>query len=78
MCENCNCGKELQTMTISIEGMSCGHCKKAVEAALKTLDGVCEAEVNLDANSALVAYEKGKVTEEKIKDAVVSAGYEVK
>lgn len=78
MCENCNCGKDLQTMTINIEGMSCGHCKKAVEDALKTLDGVCEVEVNLDTNTALISYEKGKVAEVKIKDAVASAGYEVK
>lgn len=78
MCENCSCGKDLQTLTISIEGMSCGHCKKAVEDALKTLDGVCDVEVNLDANTALVYYEKAKVTENIIKDAVISAGYVVK
>jgi len=68
----------MQNMTINIEGMSCGHCKKAVEDALKTLDGVSTAEVNLDTNSALIFYEEDKVDEEKIKDIVINAGYEVK
>ena len=68
----------MQTMTINIEGMSCDHCKKAVEAALQTLDGVCKAEVNLNTNSALISYEENKVAEEKIKDAVINAGYEIK
>ncbi len=78
MCENCNCGSKKQTIVIGIEGMSCNHCKKAVEDALKTLDGVCEAEVNLEANNATVTFENDKTTEAKIKDAIISAGYEVK
>lgn len=78
MCENCNCGKDLQSITISIAGMTCAHCKRAVEDALRTLDGVCEAEVNLEANNATVSFEKDKITEEIIKETVTQAGYEVK
>jgi copper chaperone len=67
-----------KTLTIAIEGMSCNHCKKAVEDALKTLDGVYEANVNLEANNATVTFEDNKVTEKHLKEAIINAGYEVK
>ncbi|MGT2653288.1 cation transporter [Staphylococcus aureus] len=35
---------------LNVEGMSCGHCKSAVESALNNIDGVTSADVNLDKN----------------------------
>lgn len=34
--------------TIEVKGMTCGHCEKAVEGALKELDGVSKVEVHLN------------------------------
>ncbi len=39
---------------LQIEGMTCGHCKKAVETALADVDGVREVHVDLDAGHARV------------------------
>ncbi len=39
---------------LTIEGMTCGHCKKAVEDALRSVDGVTQVEVDLDAGRATV------------------------
>lgn len=36
------------TKTLTIEGMSCNHCKGRVERALKELDGVESAVVDLE------------------------------
>ena len=33
---------------INVEGMSCDHCRNAVESALAKLNGVTSAEVDLD------------------------------
>lgn len=33
---------------LNVEGMSCGHCKSAVESALNNIDGVTSADVNLE------------------------------
>jgi len=33
--------------TLLVEGMSCGHCEKAVKNALKELNGVLKVEVDL-------------------------------
>ncbi len=41
-------------LVISIEGMSCGNCAKAVERVLSEIDGVTHAEVNLAEKSATV------------------------
>ncbi|RXI97907.1 copper chaperone [Anaerobacillus alkaliphilus] len=64
-------------VTISVEGMSCGHCKAAVEGALSKLDGVAKAEVNLAAKNVTVQYENGKVTEDALKNEIEEAGYDV-
>ncbi len=39
---------------LTIQGMTCGHCKKAVEDALSSVDGVSQVEVDLDAGRATV------------------------
>ncbi len=59
-----------------VEGMSCGHCKAAVEKALKAIDGVQNAVVDLDKKSAEVELAK-EVSNEILTNAVVDAGYEV-
>lgn len=61
--------------TILIEGMSCGHCVKAVEEALKELDGVKSVVVDLEGKKAVV--EGDNLDDNKIKEAIDEAGYEV-
>ena len=39
---------------LRIEGMTCGHCKKAVEEALASIDGVERVDVDLAAGHARV------------------------
>lgn len=62
---------------ISIEGMTCGHCAMHVEEALKELDGVKSAEVNLEAKTATVEIDH-EIADQKLKAAVEDAGYMVK
>lgn len=42
------------TTHLSIEGMTCNHCKSAVENALKAVPGVKNVGVDLSAGSATV------------------------
>ncbi|MDZ7799473.1 MAG: cation transporter [Trueperaceae bacterium] len=55
----------------TIQGMTCGHCKKAVEEALGSVDGVTRVDVDLDAGHARV--EGGDV--ERLVAAVAEEGY---
>ena len=68
---------KMNRMTMQIEGMSCGHCKAAVEKALQAVNGVVEAEVNLTQKTAEVTAEPA-VTAAMLTQAVEDAGYSVK
>ncbi|SHJ10031.1 copper ion binding protein [Geosporobacter subterraneus DSM 17957] len=61
---------------VSIEGMSCGHCVRHVEEALKELEGVVEVVVDLKGKNAVVE-SNHELSDEQIKGAIEEAGYEV-
>lgn len=60
---------------IKIEGMSCGHCVNWIAQALERIDGVDEAKVNLEKQSAYVRYDEGLVSAQMMSDAIEKAGY---
>ena len=66
-----------KTVTISVEGMSCEHCVRAVKGALEAQKGVKEAEVSLEGKSAQVVYEDALVGMDDLKAAILEEGYEV-
>ncbi len=61
--------------TLLVEGMSCGHCEKAVKNALKELDGVSKVEVDLA--SKKVEVEGEGLNDILIKGAIDDAGYDL-
>ncbi|HEY8435955.1 copper chaperone CopZ [Parageobacillus thermoglucosidasius] len=68
----------MNTVVLHVEGMSCGHCVKTVEGALKKLDGVIGAKVSLEEKSVTVEYDESKVSIEAMKEVIEDQGYEVK
>lgn len=56
---------------LKIEGMTCGHCKKAVEEALRGVEGVEEVHVDLERGHARVRGGERKA----LIDAVGYEGY---
>lgn len=64
------------TKTIFIEGMSCGHCSKRVEEALKSVNGVKSVSVSLEEKKAEVVLKKN-VSDDVLKIAVEDIGFEV-
>ena len=63
--------------TLNVEGMSCGHCKAAVEGELNKLSGVQRANADVEKGTVEVAYDEGTVTTEDLKGAIEEAGYTV-
>ena len=59
---------------LHVEGMMCTRCKAAVEKACKGVAGVTEAVVDLKAKTATVT---GDADVQKLKMAIVDAGFEV-
>jgi copper chaperone len=60
-------------MTLTIEGMSCGHCVAAVDRALKALQGVEVEQVTI--GRASVRYDPETTSQAEITDAVHDEGY---
>ncbi len=60
---------------IGVEGMSCNHCKMAVEKELKSLQGVKDAVVSLESKNAEIEYDENMVDIEKLRQAIKDAGY---
>lgn len=71
------CGENEKSAILNVEGMSCGHCKAAVEKAVSALDGVSKVEVDLNAKKVSITYDSAKVTEESFRKAITDQGYQV-
>lgn len=63
--------------SIEIKGMSCGHCVQAVTQALKSVEGVKQAEVDLAENKAEVEYDESVVSLEALHSAIENVGFDV-
>jgi len=63
--------------TIQVDGMTCNHCKAAVEGALNNVKGVSKAEVNLDAKNVSVEFNDSEVTVATLKEEIEEQGYDV-
>lgn len=61
---------------ISIEGMTCAHCKMNVEKAIKSVEGVNQVAVSLFLKQAEIEV-KDNVDILKIEQAIIDAGYKV-
>ena len=59
---------------LSIKGMTCDHCLSTVETAIKSIGGQ-NVEVNLQTSTAQFS---GDVDLEKVKEKIISIGYEIK
>ncbi len=65
----------MQQLTLSLRGMSCGHCVTAVQNALAATDGVVVE--NVSVGSATLQYDPAKTDVAKISAAVEEEGYPV-
>lgn len=64
------------TITLKIEGMTCGHCVASVEKALLAVPGVSGAKADLAAKTAAVTAGDG-VDSKALADAVDEIGFDV-
>lgn len=67
--------EELQEKAIKVSGMTCSKCSKAVEKAVKKVDGVVEAKADHKAGICTVKMKPGTDVQ-KIIAAIKEAGYE--
>ena len=65
------------TTTITVDGMTCGHCVNAVQTEVGKLDGVTDVSVDLASGQVtIVASEAPDAA--ALREAVEEAGYEIR
>jgi copper chaperone len=67
----------MEKTVIKVEGMSCGHCAKAIEEAVGALDGVAAVTVGLENKTAAVDYDPARCALAQIKAEIEEQGFEV-
>lgn len=64
----------METKTVKIPGISCGHCKMTIERELAELDGVEQVTVDVPARTATIAWQE-PVTWPVIEETLADIGY---
>jgi copper chaperone CopZ len=59
--------------TYHVPGISCGHCKSAIETEVGALDGIESVVVDIDTKQVAVV---GSAGDDAIRAAIIEAGYE--
>ena len=66
----------MATVTLNIDGMTCGGCVKSVTKVLNGLDGVRSATVSLENKNAQVEFDESKIQIAQLVEAVEDAGFD--
>jgi copper chaperone len=67
----------METVTLKVNGMTCGGCVASVTRVLRSVSGVREVKVELERATAQVTYDPGRTGLPALKHAIEEAGYEV-
>ena len=65
------------TTTITVDGMTCGHCVNAVQTEVGKLDGVTDVSVDLASGQVTIVADQTPDAG-ALREAVEEAGYEVR
>jgi copper chaperone CopZ len=67
----------VSTATISVPEISCAACKDAIEAALRPLDGVREAVVDIAARKVRIGFDESRIGRDQLVAAIEARGFDV-
>ncbi len=67
----------METMTMNVQGMTCGGCVASVTRVLKAVPGVTDVAVTLSPGTAKVTFDPAKTQAAALRSAVEDAGYDV-
>ena len=65
----------METVTLKVDGMTCGGCVASVTRVLKATPGVSDAVVELAAKRATVTFDPARTSVPALKSAIDDAGY---
>lgn len=65
----------VQSVTLSVPGMTCAACPITVKKAISKIDGVTKIDVKLDRREAVVTFDDARTSVQKLTQATQDAGY---
>lgn len=65
----------METITLNVEGMTCGGCVKSVTRILENTDGVTKAEVSLENKNAVIEFDAAKTNVDVLIEAIEDGGF---
>jgi copper chaperone len=66
----------MSTVTVTVTGMTCGHCASSVREEVESIPGVTGVDVDLDSGKVTIDCD-GPIQTDAIRGAVEEAGYEL-
>lgn len=66
----------METITLKIEGMTCGGCVASVTRILEGIGGVTKAEVSLEQAAATVSFDPAQTNAAALVEAVENGGFD--
>ncbi|MEY4529428.1 MAG: hypothetical protein RLZZ156_149 [Deinococcota bacterium] len=66
-----------KTLEVGVTGMTCAACVGRVERALKKVDGVLDASVNLATERAVIEYYSSRASKTQLEATIKEAGYDI-
>lgn len=69
-------GRGMSTVTVSVTGMTCGHCASSVREEAGSIPGVTAVDVDLASGKVTIDSER-LVDADAVKSAVEEAGYQL-
>jgi len=67
----------MKEITLTVKGMSCNHCVKAIESSVSNLQGVHSVKVHLDLGKVDIQLDENQVTVNQVKETIEEEGYDV-
>ena len=67
----------MEKTVLTVDGMSCEHCVKAITNAVRSLPGVASVAVDLKKKSVTLEYDPAKSSLDQIKAEIEDQGYDI-
>ena len=67
----------MQTAILNINGITCMGCVTSIKKVLEEIAGVSDSDISLKKKQAKIQYDPEKTNINKLKEAVVEAGFEI-
>ena len=67
----------MEKVKLSVPGISCEHCERAIKGSVGVLSGVKKVAVDIKGKTVDVEFDSSLVTLDAVKNAIVDQGYDI-